>query len=156
MGHRRRWADIRGWWKRPVGATATEYLVLLVLGILVVLAGIQIFGGGVGQHYDSAVATFRAVVEGESEEDIRQRRAEARQAHQEEEGSRSASARSGEDEEDGSGRAVHTGEVDRDGVSIQGQDEEASGSVGGVNPFVGLILVMLVIGVGILLFSEDD
>ncbi len=149
-------SGIEGWWRRPTGATKVEYLVLLVLGIFVMLGSIQIFGGGVGEQFDNASDVFARAMGDEPEDRGRSGQSGARSGDRSQQGSERASASGQEDDED-PGRGVHTGDVERDRVSMQGgRSEESSGSVGGVSPFVVVFMILLVLLVGYFLFSEDS
>lgn len=81
--------------RRRVGATTTETVMLLVLVAMVVVAGLKVFGGGVGQKVEFANDSIGAVSIQDDEMDrlrANQRRADAKRAAQ---GRGSAAAPSG-------------------------------------------------------------
>ena len=138
-----------GWLRHPRGATATEYLIMLMLGIMVILGSIQLFGGGLAHQYQNATSVATGTIgDGGSGAagDSRTGESSARGGVREPDG----------EEEDGD-EMVFTGDVDRDEQRIgQGQQrEEASGSVGGVNPFIILLVIAVILVLGYVMFSDD-
>lgn len=140
------------WLVRPLGATATEYLVLLILGVMLLLGVIHLFGGGVEEQYRGAVSIFQQ--DGDDSSLSEQSRSGSRTTGREEGSVGSSQTHYGSDEvwEDSHDRGAHG----HGGASVSSQNSGARGSLAGVNPFVAVILVVSVIVVGVVLFSEDD
>lgn len=126
---------------------------MIMVGLLIVLGGVQLFGGGIDHQYEQATAALTGA--DEDDDDPRERYAAARSGDDGAESS--ARAAGGDDEEDDDDRAVHSGEVDRDAVAMGASEErdEASGSVGGVNPLIILLLIGGVLVVGYFIFADQ-
>ncbi len=160
-GRRRKEANIRRpplgrWLRQARGVSTTEAVILIVLGVLVLLAGIQLFGGGIGHQYDSVTRTLSG---GDDEAD--EQAAQQASARSDGEASRSDTSASddGRGRGDGSDGTAHSGGGDRDGVAMgdaTSEREEASGSVGGVNPLIILLIIGGVLAVGYLIYADDD
>ena len=134
-----RWGPGWGWMRRSRGATATEYVVILVLASLGVLVAVYTFGGGLGSQYEEASAVTSRV----AGEDVS---ASARRADGQE----------GDEQDDD--EFVHTGEINRQQVAIGDgpRQEEGGGPLGGINPLILLLVVGGALVVGYILLSDDD
>lgn len=145
--------ELGRWLRDARGVTTTEAVVLILLGLLIVLGGIQLFGGGVAHQYESVT---RALTGADDDDEERGRYAAA--TSQEERTESGARATGDSDRESDGNRAVHTGEVERDEIAMgeSAEREETSGSVGGVNPLIILLLIGGVLAVGYFIFADDD
>ncbi len=143
----------RRWWREARGVTTTEAVMLIALGALIVLGGVQLFGGGIGHQYENVTRTISGE---EPDEDKGGGRYASSSSSGDDKSSRQGGG--GDDDEDDGDQAVHTGEVDRDGVSMGpgARSEETKGSVGGVNPLIILLLIGGVLAVGYFIYADDD
>lgn len=149
---RRRWESRPiGWLRRPRGATVVEYLVMLVLGVLILLGALQIFGGGVTHQLENATDYLAAVANKEDPRSSSSERGSSGRRDSQE----STGVSSGSDDDDGGG-AVYVDEEGRQADPIAGgEQEETKGSVGGVNPLVILLLIGGALFLGYIVFRND-
>ena len=145
--------DCHQWITNPRGATATEYLIIIVCCSLGLLGAIQLFGGGLHHQFESA-SNFMSF---DSDDDS------ARQRQQSRQGSGMHASRQ---DPPAQGEVVREADEevelvdapdgpDRDHVPIRAEPEGASGSVGGINPLVLILLIGGVLFLGYIVFSDD-
>lgn len=145
----------QGWWRQPRGATVTEYLIMALLGIGVLLTGIQIFGGGIG-HQIQNVNDALSGETGDEEDPFAEARAASGSPDESE-----APAAAGDDSSAATASAddgiesAPSGPGGADTSMGSREREEASGSVGGVNPLVLLLLMAAVLGLGYYIFADE-
>lgn len=141
------------WLTRPRGATATEYLIIVVCCALGLLAAIQIFGGGLHNQFDSAVS-FVGLDSDDGERADRQSSSSTRTASRDRSDAESGRAYRGAEEDQ---ELVDAPEgTGREHVPIRAEDQEATGSVGGINPLVLILLIVGTLFLGYVVFSEDE
>lgn len=134
--------------RRGVGATTTETVMLLVLVAMVVVAGLKVFGGGVGQKVEFANDSVGAVSIQDNEMDrlrANQRRADAKRASQGRGAAAAPSGAAGTPQAEG---AATEGSTDKkSGAPAPAQTNAAvapTGGCGGFNPFaIPIILGLL-------------
>lgn len=154
--------------RSPLGATKVEYLVVIVCVSLFLLAIIQLFGGGLVNVLNRGLDMLEVAVEGESSEEMA---SAATRGSGSERGS--STTRSGETQGGAtvgrsgglSGGSDRAGASDAQGLSPGGvvrsqaprdEVEAAPGSIGGINPVVWVIALLLFLLLGYVVFGEKE
>lgn len=146
MGKMRRWMEV------PRGATAVEYLVILVVAVVFLLAVVELFAGGIEAQFTAVVDVIRkdmgkeplAVPRDEEEDRVGPGHGTGYASSSGPGGAAGASSTRG-----GPGRS----EQDSGGVVV-GEKEETIGSVGGINPLVIIIAIGLILLLGYVVFGD--
>ncbi len=144
----RRGREFRRWKRPPRGATAMEYMVLILLVAISLIAIIELFAGGVQNQFHAVVDVINEEMGRETEEG-KQRREERRAAQREER--QASAAASGQQQEQGA--AAPAGTIP-DAEPIEATSPPASGSVGGINPVVFIIGLGLLLLLGYVVFGK--
>lgn len=139
--------EFRRWRRPPRGATAMEYMVLILLVALSLIAIIELFAGGVQNQFQAVVDIINEDMGRETEEG-RQRR-EEREAAKRKERQASMASSSGTQQQ-----AAAAPETTTDEVPIADSSPPASGSVGGINPVVFIIGLGLLLLLGYVVFGK--
>ena len=141
-----------GWLRSPRGATMVEYLVMLILGVLILLAALQIFGNGIMHELDRATNYIASAVDEDARGhgDERQRSRERASS----DGERSATA--SRDRDSGATAAAERSGRDSQEIQVEEKEEDTPGSVGGVNPFIILLVIGGIIAAGYFMFGDGD
>lgn len=142
---------IRRWMEVPRGATAVEYLVILVVVAVFLLAMIELFAGGIEAQFHAVADLLR--------EDMGKEPRHRPQDDEEHEGSSgsgyassSGSPSSGFAGSAGAGDPKRPGQQQARGAPAE--KEAATGSVGGINPLVILIALGLLLLLGYAVFGD--
>lgn len=138
------------WPQGARGATMVEYLLMLLLGVLILLGALQIFGGGIMYELERATDYLATV----ADEEVRGGGERTGGDRSSEEARESASASADRESQP---RASTTGGGGQNRDTGRRQKEEpSSGSVGGVNPLIIVLVILGILGSAYFIFGDDE